>query len=141
MRERQFGTDTDDDANGVSANGLGDVYVLGLTHGLPAAPNAGGSDAFVSKYDDMGNQVWVRQLGTDVADVAWAVSADQLGNVFISGTTFGVIGKAPFGSADTCTIKLDANGNTLWERQWGSAYYDQSYAVQADGLSTVRKAY
>ena len=130
--ERQFGTDGNDEVDSVFANGQGEVFVAGITNGSLGTPNAGGIDAFVSKFDDSGHQVWTRQFGTNVADSGWAVSADKLGNVFVSGTTFGLIGSEAFGSADTFTIKLDADGNTLWKRQWGTNTYDQSYAVQAD---------
>lgn len=131
--EHSFGTASGDEADSVFASPFGDVFVSGQTGGSLGAPNVGRNDAYVSKFDANGDQVWLKQFGTDLTEVAWAVSGDRLGNVFISGTTFGVIGDVAYGSADTFTIKLDSDGNTLWKRQWGSVSYDQSYAVQADG--------
>ncbi|MCC7476652.1 MAG: hypothetical protein IT425_14785 [Pirellulales bacterium] len=132
--KRHFGSIESDEIDSISADGLGYIYVSGQTRGFLEKENAGLGDAFISKFDDAGNQLWTRQFGSDAADSAWAVSADELGNVFLSGTTLGVVGDQSFGSADTLTIKLDSNGETVWVRQWGSSNYDQSYAVQADGF-------
>ena len=38
----------------MSADGLGNVYISGYTDGSLGGPNAGGYDAFVSKYDAAG---------------------------------------------------------------------------------------
>ena len=84
---RQLGTSADDDSYGVSADGLGNVYISGYTDGSLGGPNAGSDDAFVSKYDAAGNFQWTRQLGTSATDDSYGVSADGLGNVYFSGYT------------------------------------------------------
>ena len=61
---RQSGTSTTDISYGVSADGLGNVYITGTTGGSLGGPNAGSSDVFVSKYDAAGTPLWTRQLGT-----------------------------------------------------------------------------
>ena len=61
---RQLGTSSTDESNGVSADGLGNVYISGYTNGSLGGPNAGNEDAFVSKYDAAGTLQWTRQLGT-----------------------------------------------------------------------------
>ena len=63
---RQLGTSATDVSYGVSADGLGNVYISGYTDGSLGGPNAGGTDAFVSKYDAAGTLQWTRQLGTSV---------------------------------------------------------------------------
>ena len=83
---RQLGTSAVDMSHGVSADGLGNVYISGDTTGSLGGPSAGGYDAFVSKYDAAGNFQWTRQLGTSSTDESYGVSADGLGNVYISGT-------------------------------------------------------
>src|SRR5262249_49751428 len=55
-------------------------------------PNAGGNDAFVSKYDAAGNFQWTRQLGTSSDEFSYGVSAGGAGNDYISGYTFGRLG-------------------------------------------------
>ena len=74
----------DDDSFGVSADGLGNVYISGYTDGSLGGPNAGGDDAFVSKYDAAGNFQWTQQLGTSATDessacrpTAWGMSTSR----------------------------------------------------------------
>ena len=43
---------------------------------------------------------WTRQLGTSSLDASYGVSADGLGNVYISGATRGSLGGANAGYAD-----------------------------------------
>ena len=85
---RQLGTSSNDSSSGVSADGLGNVYISGSTEGSLGGANAGLQDAFVSKYDAAGNFLWTRQLGTTNGDYSYGVSADGLGNVYISGATY-----------------------------------------------------
>ncbi|MGH7485296.1 MAG: SBBP repeat-containing protein, partial [bacterium] len=60
----QLGTSAAESSRGVSADGLGNVYISGSTTGSLGGPFAGIIDAFVSKYDAAGALQWTRQLGT-----------------------------------------------------------------------------
>lgn len=134
---RQLGTSEEDQCRGVSADGLGNVYITGFTAGSLDGPNAGGFDAFVSKYDGQGNLLWTRQLGTPENDESRAVSADEQGNVYISGSTAGVLDKTKYGDLDAFVSKFDGQGNLLWTRQLGTSEVDVSLGVSADGLGHV----
>ena len=89
---RQFGTSRGDFAYGLSADGLGNVYIAGDTQGSLGGPNAGWYDAFIAKYDASGNRLWTEQFGTSEYDAFNEVSADGLGNVYVSGQTEGASG-------------------------------------------------
>jgi hypothetical protein len=143
---RQLGTGSHEDAIAVSADGLGNVYIAGETNGsLLGGSNAGGSDAFISKFDAAGNLVWKsprqvpisRQIGTSAADHGYGVSADGLGNVYMSGSTEGSLGGPNAGGTDAFVTKWDPAGNLLWTRQLGTAGNDLSRGVSADGLGNV----
>jgi hypothetical protein len=134
---RQLETSGSDIGYGVSADGLGNVYFSGFTSGSLGGPNAGSSDAFVSKYDAAGTLQWSRQLGTIVNDESRGVSADGLGNVYISGRTFGSLGGPNAGSSDAFVSKYDAAGNFQWTQQLGTSAIDFSYGVSADGLGNI----
>ena len=130
---RQFGTDAEVVSYGVSADSLGSVFISGLTSSdLPR-----GRDAFVSKYSDTGTLLWTRQLGTDEYDSSWGVSADGLGNVYISGYTDGNLGGRYAGNHDAFVSKFDTAGNLLWTTQLGTSGQDLSNGVSADGLGNV----
>ena len=49
---------------------------------------------------------WTRQLGTNGADFSSGVSADGLGNVYISGETFGSLGGTHAGGRDAFIVKF-----------------------------------
>lgn len=134
---RQFGTSAGDLSHGVSADGLGNIYISGQTGGSLGGPNAGGRDAFVNKYDASGVLQWTRQFGTSADDVSLGVSADGLGNVYISGYTLGSLGGPNVGLPDAFVSKFDASGTLQWSRQFGTSADDTSFGVSADGLGNV----
>jgi hypothetical protein len=103
---RQFGTSAADYCDGVSADRSGNVYIVGSTTGSLAAPNAGDFDAFVAKFDSSGDLSWTKQLGTNAADYSDGISADGLGNVYMTGHTLGSLGSPNFGSYDAFVVKI-----------------------------------
>ncbi len=134
---RQLGTSSNDVSHSVSADAFGNVYISGVTEGSMDGTNAGGLDAFLSKYDDSGTLQWTRQLGTSEHDPSTAVSADGLGNVYISGITYGSLDGTNAGDGDAFISKYDATGTLDWTRQLGTSEHDASWAVSADGLGSV----
>ena len=134
---RQLGTATNDNGVGVSADGLGNVYISGFTAGNLGGTNAGDNDAFVSKYDAAGTLAWTKQLGTPTNDQSFGVSADGLGSVYICGETTGSLGGLAGGSSDAFISKYDSAGARLWTRQIGTAGDDSGRSVAADGLGNV----
>src|SRR4051812_30188952 len=103
---RQLGTTTFDQSNAVSTDGTGNVYTSGYTGGNLGGPNAGYDDAFVSKFNAAGNLLWTRQLGTADDDFSSGVSADGLGNIYISGNTHGDLAGPNAGAVDTFLSKF-----------------------------------
>jgi hypothetical protein len=134
---RQLGTTEFDSSVGVSADGLGNIYLSGYTSGSLGGPNAGAFDAFVSKFDAEGGVLWTRQLGTTGSDFSHGVSADGLGNVYISGQTNGSLGGPNGGDFDAFVSKYDEGGSLLWTRQLHATSWEASHGVSADGLGNV----
>jgi hypothetical protein len=125
----QLGTASADFGLGVSADTLNNVYITGYTRGSLGGPNAGVYDAFLSKYDASGNLQWTRQFGTAYDDFSYGVTADSLGNVYISGWTEGSLGGPSAGNADSFVSKYDASGNPQWTRQLGTTDDDLNGSV------------
>lgn len=97
---RQFGTASEDEAQGVAIDAAGNVLVTGFTEG-GLAPSAGGRDAFLRKLDPYGEVRWTRQFGTVAADDANAVAVDPTtGEVVVGGSTAGVLGTSSAGGVD-----------------------------------------
>ena len=129
---RQFGTTGNDNAQGASTDSTG-VYVTGAANGiLPGQTTAGGTDAYVRKYDANGTEVWTRQFGSSGVDFAFAVHVHSTG-VYVAGETRGTLpGQTSAGGADGFVRKYDASGNAVWTRQFGTSGSDDARGTFAD---------
>jgi outer membrane protein assembly factor BamB len=74
---QQFGTtgSVDDVASGVAVDSAGNVYIAGSTRGKLDV-NLGLGDAFVRKYDERGNVIWTRQIGTAASDATTGIAVN-----------------------------------------------------------------
>jgi hypothetical protein len=122
---------------GVSADGLGNVYISGSVSRSLEEPDASDVDAFVSKYASDGTLQWMQQFGTSEEDASLGVSADGFGNVYVSGYTFGSLAAPHAGDHDAFISKFDSEGTLQWTTQFRSVEYDLSNGVSADGLGRV----
>ena len=131
-----------DYATGVGIDNTGNIYVAGNTWGSfdPAKawsnsiiPN---QNAFITKYDSNGNQVWIKDFGTSQDENVRAVSVDNAGNSYIVGHTAGSLGVSA-GGIDAFIAKYDSNGNQVWLRQFGTVASDAAYGVALDSAGDV----
>lgn len=72
------------------------------------------------KYDTNGDTVWTRQYDGPISarDEGWAIAADDLGNVYVTGNSEG-----DGTSYDILTIKYDADGNEVWVERYQNPGY------------------
>ena len=138
---KQFGTNQDDEAIGVSLDSNDNIYVLGATAGAFAGnTNASGLDVFVSKYNSSGTQAWVKQLGSSGNNYANinGISTDSTGNVFITGFTDGAFsGNTSLGSYDGFVAKYSTTGTLDWVQQFGTTSDDYSIASKTDSAGNT----
>jgi hypothetical protein len=130
---RQLGSAAGDVITGIAIDQAGHVYATGQTDGDLGGTNAGPSDAFLAKYAANGDLLWTRQAGTAAFDSANAVAIGDEGTVVIGGLTNGDLGGANAGDYDAFLIGYDAEGNSLWTRQFGTAADDVANEVSAGG--------
>jgi Beta-propeller repeat/PQQ-like domain len=123
---RQIGSTGSDSVEGVSLDGLGNLYISGTTSGSLGGQNAGGDDAFLGKYDLAGNQLWIHQYGAAGNQKSGGVAADAAGNVFYTDYYSGI---------GPVLHNFDGQGNELWSRQ--SLVPNFSYAVSANGVGNA----
>jgi hypothetical protein len=134
---RQFGTPGDDIAKGIATDGMGNAYVTGYTEGNLFAGLGGIRDAFVMKYDPLGNVLWSRQFGSSGSDLAEGVRVDQAGNTYIAGSTSGSLVGSNQGDYDAFLRKYDSDGNELWTRQLGTIGPESGQSVAIDNQQHV----
>ena len=83
--------------------------------------DAGYVDAYLIKFDNIGNILWSKQIGSNRNDYISSIDTDNIGNVYISGT-FGntvTLGSTTLtGNPNGCFFaKLDPNGNYIWAKK------------------------
>ena len=105
---RQIGTVRDDDANGVTTDAAGNVYVIGSTDG-PIGHHFGESDGWAMKFDAEGQPVWRKQVGTRWTDTGEGIAVDDDGDVYLAGTTDGPLAGPSHGSESAWLRKYRLN--------------------------------
>lgn len=138
---RQFGSVEEDMGFGLATDALGGVYVTGYTFlgdmdGDGPAVNQGNEDVFLAAFDFAGNQRWIKQLGSPESDVAYAVSVDKHGAVYVTGLSFGDLDRAGaqvhVGDSDIVALKFNRRGELQWIRQIGTPGSDFGYALKVN---------
>jgi len=130
---RQIGSAGMDQASALASNGDTSVYIAGWTDGDLGGANLGREDAWLARYDQAGNQLWMRQLGTFHVDVARALALDADGNVVVTGETQASFVGVGTGSSDVWLGWHDTSGNLLGMRQFGSPGQDWVWDIDCDG--------
>ncbi|MBW4670225.1 MAG: SBBP repeat-containing protein [Cyanomargarita calcarea GSE-NOS-MK-12-04C] len=118
----------------------GNLYVAGATSGYEGkVNNAGSNDVLVAKYDNNGNQQWIKQFGTSNADFATNVATDKQGNYYLVGMTKGDLGKPNQGQGnyDVWFAKYDSDGNQQWIEQFGTELIDATFSIKLDDDGNV----
>lgn len=130
---------------GIAVDADGNSYIAGWTEANLVAGSGGATgeiDLFVTKYDNAGTRVWVKQLGwaTDYCVFGLAIAVDSSGNSYVTGYTDADLDEdgtgVLTGTYDLYVVKYDTNGNRQWIQQRGAAGAENigsSIAVDQDG--------
>ncbi len=125
------GLDTGDFATALVVDAAGNVYVTGESGGLGTS-----EDYATVKYDPNGNQLWAARYNGpgNFNDVANTLAVDSLGNVYVTGRSWGVAT-----GEDYATIKYDANGTQLWVARYNGPgnVHDNATAIAVDAADNV----
>ena len=125
-----------DDASGfaVTVDGSDSVYVAGQTFSLlDSSGFGGGYDAFVTKFDNTGQEEFTRQLAPFADDGAFGLAVDTSDNVFITGFTRGSVGgETHNGGSDAYVTKIDSTGSTVFNVQFGDSGEEVGNAINVD---------
>ncbi len=137
---KQFGTNEIDSASDVAIDSSGNICVVGCTYGVfYNQANYGGADLFVGKFDSAGNELWIKQFGTNEEDAATCMTTDIFGNIYVAGGTQGVfISQIGHGESDAFVLKVTSEGNIAWSNQFGTEAYDY---IDCSGLTTDNTEY
>ncbi|MDH7461897.1 T9SS type A sorting domain-containing protein [Chitinophagaceae bacterium 26-R-25] len=96
--------------------------------------NKGYADAFIVKFDSIGNIIWKKTYGGDWNEFVSGVVATPDGGCIISALTlsnnFGDV-PATRGSSDIWIFKLDASGAIQWSKTYGGTNAETATCLQA----------
>jgi len=111
----------------------GSVVVAGKVTGtLGTTTNFGGADAFATKFDATGREVFVKRFGGSGSDDVRSIALGSNGNIYLAGRTTSPLSGAQGGGDDGYVRALSATGATLYTRQFGGAGNETANAVTVD---------
>lgn len=139
-------------SNGTDASN--NVYIAGYslstaniaTSGVHQSTLNGSFDAYLSKFNSNGNQVWGTYFGGTGFDIFYAIHVMPSGIVFATGDTESTTNVASIGAHqtiygggidDAILVKFDVNGQRLWSTYNGGTMHDISSAVTVDSNGDV----
>ncbi len=125
---------TTDSSNNVILTG----YFFGsLDLGAGPMVSAGQADAFVVKYDALGNLVWSKRFGGTGGESSIGLATDGQGDIAFVGqhtapADFGGGTLPSEGGGDVYVVKLDPAGNHLWSKSFGDAAKQAPLDIASD---------
>ena len=126
----KIGSPLNDDPSSlvISSNSLNFVgYTAGL---LGEGTKLGERDIFLANYDLSGKKVWIKQIGTQLDDVAHSVKSDAEGNIYFVGSTRGEFSNnKKMGQGDIFISKYSSHGSKLWTKQIGTVKEDMASSI------------
>ncbi|MHA1910463.1 MAG: SBBP repeat-containing protein [Candidatus Kariarchaeaceae archaeon] len=115
-------------------NGFDESYAGGEYYG----------DAFITKFDPLGEMVWSTFLGGKKGDAVNSVAINSYDAIVVTGITFSsdfpVVGgfdESFDGEIDAFITKFNSSGRLVWSTYLGSSNYDFSNSVAIDSQDSI----
>jgi sugar lactone lactonase YvrE len=135
---KQFGSTGDDITGGITVGNDGYIYIAGSTNGNIGQTKVSQNDAWFAKYDSSGNQILIKQFGSNGDDFANDIAVDTAGNIYLTGETNGAFeGSKSNTDDDAWLVKFDKDGNKKFAKQLGSAANDIASSIFIDTRNYV----
>ncbi len=121
---KQWAGQGNDIPRGITTDAFDNVYITGYTNSF----DNGTTQIFLLKYTGVGDLQFSEMWGGGRNDYGYGVAADNLGNVYVVGTT----NSLGAGSSDAVLLKYDSSGNLLYQKTWGGTQNDYGTGVAVD---------
>jgi len=128
-----------DIATALTTDSTSNLYVAGSTKGnLNGEINGGNWDAFIVKYDSLGELQWTKLLGASGFDLANALTTDSSDNLYVAGRVDGDLnGENNNGDSDAFIVKYNSAGVLQWTKLLGANGDDEAYALTTDNSGNL----
>ena len=126
----QLGTPKNDRCHGLAIDGDQNLYLVGATTGSFAKTNQGCSDIIIAAYDKQGTVLWKDQIGSKAEDFGVDLCLGDSNDIYILGSTSGVLADRQKGDLDFVVARYDRSGNPLWLRQYGTEATDDIACIE-----------
>ncbi len=144
--------------HGIAVDAVGNAVIAGEFQGTTnfggiTLTAIGNKDIFVASFNNAGTLLWVKQGGTPSrSNLASGITADGLGNIFVTGEIIGNANLAgtnvtSTGDPDMFIANFNTVGNLQWVRHAGypsvqnngfiTSYPARGIAIAADGLGSA----
>ncbi|MCA0152512.1 hypothetical protein [Winogradskyella vincentii] len=133
LNEKSLGGTQIDEGRSIIASGDGNFLITGDTRSddVDVSNNKGGADLWLVKITPQGELIWEKSIGGSNFDVARSIKSSQDGNFILSGSSrsddFDVNNNK--GQNDAWVLKINANGEVLWETTIGGSNIDFTYDI------------
>ncbi len=136
---RTFGGDNYDFFSALLETADGGIILAGYSgsgiSGNKTTPVSGWADAWVIRLDKAGNKIWERTYGGVGTDWATTLLPMEDGGFLLGGGSDSPPDEnktsPALGDSDIWLVRLDANGNKLWERTYGGSAQDALGSMQS----------
>lgn len=138
-----------DEAKSIKCDAAGNVYVCGMYSDgtifgstlltTPNTPTGHYFNTFLAKYASDGTLNWVKTCGGDYDDVAWSLTLDNAGKIYITGefnayANFGGVYLTTAGQAQAFVACYDGTGTVQWATPAGCKTAMGAMVARARGI-------
>ncbi len=131
--EKSYGGNDIDNARGIVASDDGNFVIVGDTRSNDndVSTNNGAADLWLIKISPDGDLLWEKTIGGTNFDVGRAIKKTQDNGFILSGSSRSntIDVSVNNGQNDAWAVKVDSNGNLLWEKSIGGSNIDFAYGV------------
>lgn len=130
--EKSFGGSEIDEARAITNTNDGNFIIVGDTRSADknVSINNGAADVWILKISAEGALLWEKTIGGSSFDVARAVSKTQDNGYLIAGSSRSLDnGFENNGQNDALILKVNSNGDLLWQKTIGGSEIDFLYDV------------
>jgi hypothetical protein len=120
--EKTFGGNEDDFGGSIEQTPEKDYIVVGST----SSKGAGGFDVYLFKTDSSGSLLWEKTFGGTGYDEGISIQKTADGGYIIVGST----SSGGIGASNLYLIKIDVDGNLIWEKTFNDGNFDGIRSVK-----------